>query len=356
MKRLTILASLAFCSSMAFAQTQVSDYRPGLTEEGITYFLPSTCVRVAITAKKVHHKPGEFCQFAERFLRLKNVAQTEYDEWTIQQVNLSSYGVADKQKAYTVKLKAKTSAPFVGLSEDGRLLSINTEAPQEKELVKPSVVKEKASSVDPSSFKTQEILHAGSSSKMAELTANEIYDIRENRALLSKGQADFMPKDGEQLRLMLANLDEQEEGLLKLFTGTTTTETHTFVLDLQPKGETEKMLLFRFSKYLGIVANDDPAGVPYYVEIKDLHTLPETTVDPQMKPKKKVEDVRYAIPGRVNVRVFNDTDEFVSQSFPMAQFGKVEHLGGELFNKKNTTRITFYPETGGIQKLEGDVQ
>ena len=116
------------------------------------------------------------------------------------------------------------------------------------------------------------------------------------------------------------------------------------------------MLLFRFSKYLGIVANDDPAGVPYYVEIKDLHTLPETTVDPQMKPKKKVEDVRYAIPGRVNVRVFNDTDEFVSQSFPMAQFGKVEHLGGELFNKKNTTRITFYPETGGIQKLEGDMQ
>ena len=75
-----------------------------------------------------------------------------------------------------------------------------------------------------------------------------------------------------------------------------------------------------------------------------------------MKPKKKVEDVRYAIPGRVNVRVFNDTDEFVSQSFPMAQFGKVEHLGGELFNKKNTTRITFYPETGGIQKLEGDMQ
>lgn len=52
--------------------------------------------------------------------------------------------------------------------------------------------------------------------KMAELAANEIYDIRENRSLLAKGQADFMPKDGTQLKMMMEQLDKQEAGLLML--------------------------------------------------------------------------------------------------------------------------------------------
>lgn len=357
MKRSYLLASLLlFASASGLAQTQVADYHPGVTEEGITYFLPDTYVRIVVTATKTHHTPGEFCQYAERYLRLKNVAQTAYDEWEINGITLQSYGVANATKAYTVKLKPKTSAPFVGLASDGRLLSINADAPLETAKTEPGVVRNESNTPDPTSFKTQEILNAGSTAKMAELTANEIYDIRENRGLLSKGQADFMPKDGEQLRLMLANLDTQEDGLMHLFTGTATTETHTIVYDVCPSADAQHTLLFRFSKYLGVVDNDDPAGVPVYISFKDQKTVPETIVDPKAKPRKEVEDVRYAVPSRVGVRVYTDAKEYASQSFPMAQFGKVEHLGSELFNKKNTTRVTFYPETGGIAKLEGDMQ
>lgn len=38
----------------------------------------------------------------------------------------------------------------------------------------------------------------------------------------------------------------------------------------------------------------------------------------------------------------------------MAQFGRVERLGGELFNKKNTTHVQFSPVTGGISKIEAE--
>ena len=62
----------------------------------------------------------------------------------------------------------------------------------------------------------EDILSAGSSAKMAELCALEIYDIRDSKSLLNKGQADFMPKDGEQLRIMLANLETQENALMQL--------------------------------------------------------------------------------------------------------------------------------------------
>ncbi|MBR1446357.1 MAG: DUF4831 family protein [Alloprevotella sp.] len=39
---------------------------------------------------------------------------------------------------------------------------------------------------------------------------------------------------------------------------------------------------------------------------------------------------------------------------PMAQFGRIENLGGELFNRKTTTHIDFSPQTGGILKIATD--
>lgn len=353
MKRLILLATSALLGCGAMAQTEVNAYQPGITDEGITYFLPQTRVRVVVTATKKHHEPGEFCEYADRFLRLKDVPLTAYDEWEIKDVKLYSFGVADKQKAYSIKFKSKTSAPFVELAQDGRILSINAKSSiKDAELPMPSVTKGNDKVINGEDFKTAEILSAGSLSKMAELTANEIYDIRENRSLLTKGQADFMPKDGEQLKLMLSNLDTQEEGLLQLFKGSTTTETHVLAFDIAPTQSVEKQILFNFSKYLGIVDADDPAGTAVYMSIKDLKTQPaaNTNVD----KKKEVEDLRYAVPSRVEIKIFNDQDTYVTQSFPMAQFGRVEHLGGELFNKKSTTHVQLSPVTGGISKIEAE--
>ena len=53
MKRLTIItAAAALLSLGAKAQTEVTAYTPGLTEDGITYFLPATSLRVVLTATK----------------------------------------------------------------------------------------------------------------------------------------------------------------------------------------------------------------------------------------------------------------------------------------------------------------
>ncbi len=356
MKRLLFLSALclSFAPRLA-AQTEVTAYQPGITEDGITYFLPSTSLRVVVNATKTHHEPGEYCNYAERYLRLKNVTATAYDTWEINSVQVYSYGAADNTKAYSIKFKQKTSAPLVTLSPEGVLLAVNAQYQgSDATLPKPSVVKDKQAALNGADFKTEEILSAGSTSKAAELSANEIYDIREKRSLLTKGEADFMPKDGEQLKLMLASLDTQEEGLLQLFRGTQSTEHHTLAFDLTPRGDIEKQVVFSFSKYLGVVAADDPAGTPVYVSVKDLHTLPAVSVDPNAKAKKEQDDLRYIVPSRVEVKVFNDDKEFVSQSFPMAQFGRVEHLGGELFNKKSTTHVQLSPVTGGIEKIEAE--
>lgn len=353
MNRFLLFAASALLTINSYAQTEVTSYKPGVTTDGITYFLPNTCIRIVVNATKKHHTPGEFCEYADRYLHLKDVPQTPYDEWNINNIQLVAYGTADKNKAYNIKLKQKTSAPLVKLTPDGRLLSVNSVAcDKEPVLPMPSITPNKEKIIKGEDFKTEEILSAGSTSKMAELTANEIYDIRENRGLLTKGQADFMPKDGEQLKLMLANLDTQEEGLLQLFKGSTTSETHVFAFDITPTANIEKQIVFNFSKYLGIVDNDDPAGIPYYISVKDLQTLPAANTNAKAKQKDSNEDLKYNIPSNAKITIFTDQKEIVAQQIPMAQFGRVENLGGELFNKKNTTHVQLSPVTGNISKIE----
>ena len=70
---------------------------------------------------------------------------------------------------------------------------------------------------NPRDFLTEEILMASSTAKMAELVAKEIYNIRESKNALLRGQADNMPSDGAQLKIMLDNLNLQEEAMTEMF-------------------------------------------------------------------------------------------------------------------------------------------
>lgn len=350
-----LLAAFLCCFCVANAQTEVSPYEPGVTKEGVTYFLPKTGIHVTLTVKRDHFEPGEYCKYAERYLRLKNVTQQPYDEWKILKLEITTYGVADPSQAYSIKVKTKTSAPLVSLASDGRLLAINTTAAAIPPLSRPEIIKEEKKALNPADYKTGEILAAGSTTKMAELTANEIYDIRENRSMLTKGQADFMPQDGEQLRLMLMQLDANEEALLQLFKGTTTSETHIFTFDFVPEGneELEEQLLFRFSKHFGIVDKDDLSGTPFYIAIEDMHSLPPENATGTKNQKDK-EDLRYTVPGKATVHILRDKEEIASQVITVAQLGRIEHLGGDLFNKKYTTSVVLSPETGAIVKLNAE--
>ncbi len=347
-----IILSVGFFPINSFSQTRVHAYQPGVTATGITYFLPITKLRISVTAKRTIYKPGEYHDFATLYLRLNNVAENTYSTWEINSIKIEPYGVANKEQAYSIEFKKKSIAPLVGLAPDGRLLSINTAAPDETPLTMPSVTPGKADAENGTDFMTAEILSAGNRAKMAELAAGEIYDIRENRALLSKGQADFMPKDGEQLRLMLESLDKQEAGLLSLFKGTYSEETHVFVFDYTTNNETTADLLFRFSKHYGIVENDDLGGTPYYISVIDNRSLPTEVAEPGKAMKGVEKDVRYIVPGSAQIKIFNNNGRaLVDTNIQMAQFGRVEYLGGELLRKDATTKLQFSPVTGGIVSI-----
>ncbi|MBP5337751.1 MAG: DUF4831 family protein [Prevotella sp.] len=358
MKTLFRGITIAVClltASVAFGQTSISPYKPGLTGEGAVYFLPKTALRISVLVEKTTYTPGDLASYAQRYLRLTNVGLEPTVSHRVISVSQMAIGVADPTKCYTVKYNPATVAANVVLSDDGCLLAVNAEA-NRPTLPAPFQPAAKEEPVNPRLFMSEEILAAGSTAKMAELTAQEIYDIRENRSLLVKGQADFMPKDGEQLRLMLNQLEKQDRALTSMFQGVTTRDTTEHIITYIPDGPVNHHVLFRLSNQLGMVDADDLSGAPFYINIDDLTSLPPTDelalAKAKLKKSKTTEQgIYYIIPGRMRATIFQGVQPIQSTEHPCAQFGNVELLGGNLFNRRFTTHLWLSPVSGALEKL-----
>ena len=210
----------------------------------------------------------------------------------------------------------------------------------------------------------EEILSCGSTAKMAEMTAHEIYDLRENRTLLIKGQADFMPQDGRQMELMLNELDRQDHALSSLFVGTTQRDTVEHVLWVDPSAFTlpssTRQVLFRLSQVKGLVDADDLSGAPYYISIDDITQLP---AEENSKEKKSFLNLKKTnttagiyvnVPGRLRVTLYEGITPILTEEHPAPQFGQTMLLSANLFNKRYATRLLLDPLTGAMLRLDAD--
>lgn len=356
MKRFsTFIIALVLGTASSLAQTVISTYKPGVTSEGAVYYLPKTAIRITLQVEKTSYTPGEFCKYSEKYLRIKDVSAKPSVKYRIISVKQEPFAVADTSKCYAVKFDAKTSACNVRISDEGILLAINTDVKPQTANKPLATLPTLRSTRSPKSYLNEEILSAGSTAKMAELTAQEIYEIRESRSMLAKGQADFMPKDGEQLKLMLQELNTQNEALTSLFTGVTLCDTTTHSITYMVDKPTKRDVLFRFSSDLGLVDSDDLSGTPYYINIEDLKTVDEPVpVDPKKAAKPQQSGIYVNVPGKMRSTIFDAKNQILVNEFAAGQFGNVELLSGALFNKRYTTRLLLNPLTGAVEKLEAE--
>ena len=204
--------------------------------------------------------------------------------------------------------------------------------------------------VDPGETTIKEADLPAIEKKMAELVAKEIYNIRESKNALLRGQADNMPSDGAQLKIMLDNLNAQEEAMTQMFSGTRDKEEKTFTVRLTPDREFNNEVAFRFSKKLGVVANNDLAGTPFYISLKDLKSVKIPQEDG--KKKKDLDGIAYNVPGQAMVTLTDGKKKLYEGELPITQFGVIEYLAPVLFNKNSTIKVYFDPNTGGLLKVD----
>ena len=345
MKRLNIttamLALALLCPTTARAQT-----------DGMSYYLPKTAIRLVLLVEKTSYTPGDFAAYAGRYM--KQDADGEPSQtYRIVSTKIESFGVPDTEKQYTARMDQKVTISSIDKDDSGILIGVNTTGIRAKEHV-PFTPAPKPTALSPRDYMTQDILAAGSTAKMAELTALEIFDIRESRNLLNKGQADFMPQDGEQLRMMLANLDTQERALTQLFYGITVRDTAETEIIYIPEQETDRDIIYRFSEKLGIVDNDDLSGTPYYVSVEDLGSIVGTvfTAEDTATDARDDSGVSVCLPGKIRLTLGRDSRPIANYELYAAQFGRTEALSTSLFNKRTTTSLRLSSVTGNAEHIE----
>ena len=328
------------------AQTEINLFKKG-QGEGVTYYLPKTVLNITVEAECITHIPGEFSRYADRFLRITDAIDKEKKYWELTNVHLDTYGIPDPEKMFTVRLGGSNASNLI-INKDGILESINCEAPQKSV---EEVKRFKQKRVDARQYMTEEILQATSTSKMAELTAKEIYAIRESKIAITRGTADNMPQDGLSMQLVLEELNTQEKALTELFTGYIDTVKYTCNIKFTPSDSSyvSKEVLFRFSRKLGIVDKDNLAGKPIYYDFKNEHSIPATTIS--QKPAKR-EGVCYNLPGRAQTRIYTSGKVFFEDILPIAQFGSIETLAKNLFSKNFKTKVILDTATGGIIRID----
>ena len=344
MKKIISLFAIAFA---IFQSTLAQD----IVNEGAPYYLPKTAFKFRILVEKTTFTPGEYAEYASRYLKQTDAVLEPKTSYKIIDLKMLPIGVPDPSKHYTAKAGMKYNIQKVFVGDNGVLLAVNTDpAPNEEEpLFTPA---RKPAPLNPRDYMNEDILAAGSKAKMAQLCAEEIYTIRTSRNDLTRGTAETMPKDGEQLKLMLESLNNQEKALRQLFEGITDIDTTEHVVTVMADAPTTGLLAFRFSEAFGLTANDDLSGSPYYLSVADLQQTPEDTRTEKEKTAQKEDPGLYInVPGKAHVALYNANKTIKEMDLFYPQFGRIESLSASLFKKKVTTTFQLNQVTGTTMRL-----
>ncbi|MCD8387335.1 MAG: DUF4831 family protein [Bacteroidales bacterium] len=329
--------------------TKVNDY-------GLVYSLPNTVLDITIESEFVERTPGEFYNYAKRNLNAQNAITEPSITARVKSFTITPRGEADPENRWVVDFKGGGIVNMY-LNEANVPVAINTEdfkLPAKPKLPEPQAA-EPTPLESPAAQQaiTQDMILSSSTSKRAQLAAERIFELRENRSDLISGQADNTPPDGKSMQLALDNLSAQEAALTAMFVGTERRWTEVTTLTYVPYDEEVKnFILARLSPSAGIVGSDDLTGTPIYLSMEILSQGEMPKDDKGVAKPFPKNGVAYQVPGTALISLTYDGQEIASKQVDLAQLGITYGMDPKLFNdKKAPASVTFDPATGAILSL-----
>ncbi len=324
------------------------------TESGLWYYLPKTVVEVEVTAEKIIHKVGPFYRFSQRFLNLSDVVSENKETWVISDAKITTYGIPDKEKLFSINTTGLPSLAAISLDENGVLRSVNLHQRGKrkediKEFVKP------IKSIEEINFDdvpyTEEQLIKTSTAAMAEEVAKEIYRLRALRKDILEGEIDNLPPDGYAYEQTLAEIKRQEQAYLELFTGKKIVQKQTKVFKYIPeKDYYYNDVLFRFSEKSGFLRENDVSGTPVYIEFEVLEGVNEDLVSQENEKDASNRGLIYCQPGVANVKIIDRTVQLIEKDVNIAQFGKILRMPADILENKDAG-VILDGSTGAVKNV-----
>lgn len=357
-KILSILLLGAAAAVPAAAQTSTKLTATKASEYGLIYTLPLTAFEVTVAVEKTVSTPGEFYQYARRYLNATPILKP-LTTWHITEAMVNPIAVADEKERYLATFKGGAGT-YMTVSDQNFPLSVNDDSYEATMTLTPLPEAVKA---EPTILQrpvaqqavTPEMIQSKSLAKRAQLAADKIYEFRNNRNEIISGQADAMPSDGAAMKLALDQLASQEEALTAMFLGTVqkSVEVRTYTVYLPDDGAVTRKVVARLSALDGLVDANDLSGAPIYISI-----TPQTRGELPVNEKKGITKtfpkggVAYRIPGTARVTLSYDDRTLAEDTFDVAQYGVVFGLDPSLFtNKKAPSYLHFNPLTGAVREL-----
>jgi len=360
MKKILFTIAVAIAVLGAQAQSVSKLAATKSNDFGLAYSLPQTRIDVTLEAEQTIKTPGEFYNYAERYLgadAARKAVKAKSTTWQL----LSAVIVADGEipaGAETYLMQFKGGQPvYVVLSDKGIPLTINYEdEPKEgeaREMPVASVLSKSPLDTKAARYAvTEDMLQSSSLAKRAQLAADQIMQLRQSRQDYLTGQAENMP-DGKALELILNNINAQEEALTAMFLGTTQTSTSVTTVSYTPgKESASDVVIARLNPLKGFVGADDLSGAPIYIRYKVLRRG-ELPLDEKGKQKTFPKGgVPYCIPGAAEFTVSYNGKTRAKTTCPVSQLGIVFGIEPSFFSdKKKPGYAIFDPLTGALKEL-----
>ncbi len=317
MKKLILSLALLLSTLGIVAQSSMK-----LTEGQpvFVYSLPKMVFSIDVEVEKTTQKPGQFYQHSERYLATNQVIKEEKTFFKLKSITLKPIAVPDPKRTYQIEAKGGKSDNFITVDTRGILCGVNVPSPVEKP-VKPIIAIESENSESNSLLPlSEEYLMAGSSAKLAEGAAKQIYRIRESRMTLLSGDMDNLPSDGKAFDSMLKGLEKSEQELTELFVGKKTIERIKYNIHFTPDSAYSNRVLFRLSALRGLVDATDLGGSPYYISFDVEKTAARFS---SIKSKTESTTLNTILPANTKVTITDGVKALYTADFYIPQFGVV---------------------------------
>ncbi len=365
---------------VALSDSNVVQHAPG-----VPYFLPMTMLEVDFTLVKTVAESGPYMEFADEFLGTGQVEQAAAAGYRITNVSLRTQQIPDPAHGYRIVKRKKWHCLFskefrVSLSKEGFLSGINagrngkagkiknqsnidghaetqTIAGKKRDFLyqvnpdlKQKPVEERMmpdSTLGPPVMKP--VLKpedkVRTPREKARQAAEALAAIRENRLNLASGYQEVAYPEGT-IRMMLAELNAMEEGIMHLFTGVSREETTHYRNSWIPaKREDNSFIAGWFSPVHGISGESKPGSLPLVVEWNADDMLSEPEMDTTRK-KKPSAGLVCRVAAMVRICVFLEDEVLYEGLHPVSQLGMIYRLPERLRS------VSFYPESGSVRFLK----
>ena len=346
MKKLFLLligASLA-CASMA--QVVARD------EAALVYYSPKTDVVLNFNYEVERQEAGIYAAYAQSMLGVEQFVKETKTIHRLKDVRIVTHTSTDYNRPH--KVTAEAGIPMLlNINEKNLLVGYNLSAQPKEERGKSNAhhshegakPKKGANLAVPY---TESVLKAATPLAQAHAVAQQIMHIRETRMYLLGGEVEKEPADGQAMKLVLEELDAQEQALTELFVGKTIKYTETKRVVFDPQGE-EKPLWF-FSEENGFTDADNIDADTIRVQLA-LHPQRYQTSTPDDNKKKKnaeLSPIVYNLPGTADVKVTYKDATLGERTIAIAQLGIDVPLSKDLFKGTTLPSIVFNEQTGNV--------